>query len=273
MGADLLAKMAPAIERLPWPTAAAITDLGQRSYELALDEVDSFRGDPIVYRNALLTLQKSDCQPLAYAGVAYVLIHASAEKDGTYTAEGLEEAMSWLEKAQAVNPDMVEINFIEALVYIYGRELENARLVLDYLHDQEMAYYRLMTAEVSFAQVAGDLEALEYWVEKAQAAAQNVPQRLRLLSKLADAYMNAGAAEKAIEQFRKAIHFDKENGDLWHKLAVIYWRQENYEEAQRCNQQVLRLEPNLVAAQKMAQALKQKLDQGSTLGRLFGRSS
>ncbi len=272
MGSELLEKMLPAIERIPWPNNPAISELGLRSYEIALDEVDGFRGDPAVYRSALMTLQKSDCQPLAFAGVAYVVLHAAAEKDGSYVEEGLEECMAWLEKAQAIAPDLVEINFIEALVYVYGREHENARLVLDYLQENSEPYYRVMAAEVSYAHAVGDLEALEHWVEQASVHAANVPQRLRLLSKIADAYTAAGQTDKAIEQFRKAIHFDKANAELWHKLAVIYWRQENFEEAQRCNQQVLRLEPQMPAAQKMAQALKQKLDQGGgVLGKLFGR--
>ena len=272
MGSELLEKMLPAIERIAWPTQTAINEVGQRSYEIALDEVDGFRGDPTTYRKALMTLQKSDCRPLALAGVAYVILHASAEKDGSYTPEGLEECMSWLEQAQAINPDLVEINFIEALVYVYGREYDNARLVLDYLQEHSEPYYRVMTAEVSYAQAVGDLEALEHWVAQATLHANNVPQKLRLLAKIADAYVAAGAVDKGIEQFRKAIHFDRENGELWHKLAVIYWRQENFEEAQRCNQQVLRLAPDMPAAQKMAQALKQKLDQGGgVLGKLFGR--
>lgn len=276
MGSDLLSKLIPAIEQMEWSSNNEINEIAIRAYDIALDEVDGYRGDPKPLQKALRSLQTGNCRPLAYAGIAYILIAASEEKDGNYAAEGLAEAMKWLEKAQEIIPDSLNINFIEALVYIYSNRLDDARLILDYLQGQtDIPHYRLAVTEAILAQREGDLQALNYWTEVAEQAATNVPQRLRLIGRIADAYMDAENYDQALEHYKKAIHFDRENPILWHKVSLIYWRQENYEEAQRFNQQVLKLDATIKPAQKMAAALKEKLgddNSGNALSRLFKRS-
>jgi tetratricopeptide (TPR) repeat protein len=220
----------------------------------------------------LEVLRGCESKPLAYAGVAYTLLAAAIEKDGSYAPEGLEAAMGWLEQAQGVAPDEILINFIEALVYIYGEELDNARLVLDYLLERdETKYYRLLVAEAMYWQKVGDLEQMAYWYDVAGAEAVNVPQRLRLVSRMADAYLAAEDYERAEAEFKKAIHFDGNNPMLWHRLSLIYWRQEKWEEAQRWNERVMKSGVKIEAAAKMAAALKEKLDQGGFMSKLFGR--
>lgn len=272
MGADLLQKIIPAIENMNWPSQPQIHDAGKRAYEIALDHVDSFRSDPRVLAKALEILQGSESRPLALAGVAYTLVAASAEKEGAYDSEGLRNAMMWLEDAQAVAPDEIEINFIEALVYIYDGQLDNARLVLDYLLEQNIhRYYRLLVAEATYWHQVGDLEQMAYWYEVAGNEAVNVPQRLRLVSRMAEAYLVAEDYEKAEVEFKKAIHFDNNNPMLWHRLSLIYWRQEKWEEAQVWNERVIKSGAKIGAAVKMSEALKEKLDQGGFMNKLFGR--
>ncbi|MCB0033724.1 MAG: tetratricopeptide repeat protein [Anaerolineales bacterium] len=276
MGSDLVAKLIPYIERMEWPSNQQINEVGIRAFDIALDEVDSYRNDPKPLQKALLSLQTGGCEPLCYAGIAYTLVAASEEKEGTYAQEGLDEAMKWLEKAQAITPDVIDINFIEALVYVYSDRFEDARLVLDYLQEQSTTdNYRLLVTESILSYRIKDLEGLTYWTDLAGQAAANVPQRLRLIGRVADAFLEAEDYDNALEQYKKAIHFDKDNPALWHKVSLIHWRLENYEEAQRYNQQVLKLDPRIKAAQKMSAALKEKLGQddegGNALSRLFKR--
>lgn len=276
MGADLLAKLLPAVGKMKWPSNDEITEMGIRAYDICLDEVDGYRGDPRDLQRALKSIQSGNCRPLALAGIAYVVLAASEEKDGSYAPEGLQETMKWLERAQEIRPDLVEINFIEALVYVYSDRMDDARLILNYLHDQQdIPTYRLMQAETIYCYHAGEIDDLEYWTEQAQLAADNVPQKLRLIGRVADAHLNAGNVEAALEHYKKAIHFDRDNPVLWHKVSLIHWKEENYEEAARYNKQVLKLDPKSGPARKLAQALKEKLDEdsgGGPLSRLFGRS-
>lgn len=273
MGAELLSKMLPAVEKMNWTSKTAITEIGLKSYEVALEHVDSYKGDARVFRSALDVLQGCESRQLALAGVAYMLLAASEEKDGSYAPNGIEAAMHWLEKAQEVDPEALEVNFIEAYVYLYANQLENARMVLDYLHEQSTHFYRLIVAEAMYWQRVGELEEMAHWYEEAGKEAVTTPQKLRLYAKMADAYRVAGQLDKAVETYKKAIHFDKENAQLWHSLSLVYWKQENFEEAQRCNQQVLKLGADIPAAKKMAEELKKKLDQkgGGIMGKLFGR--
>jgi tetratricopeptide (TPR) repeat protein len=272
MGAELLKKIIPAVEKMDWPSQPQIHEPGKRAYEIALDQVDSFKSDARVLAKALEILQGCESKPLGLAGVAYTLIAASAEKDDSYASTGLRQAMMWLEDAQAVAPDEIEINFIEALVYIYGDQMDNARLVLDYLLEQDVhRYYRLLVAEATYWHRLGDLEQMAHWYDLAGNEAVNVPQRLRLVGRMADAYLAAGDYEKAEVEFKKAIHFDGNNPVLWHRLSLIYWRQEKWEEAQRWNAQVIKAGAKIPAAVKMSEALKEKLDQGGFMNKLFGR--
>lgn len=274
MGADLLKKIIPAVEKMNWPSQPQIHERGKQAYEIALDHVDTFRNDPRVLAKALEILQGCESKPLALAGVAYTLIAASAEKekDGVYAGEGLRNAMMWLEDAQAVAPDEIEINFIEALIYIYSDQMDNARLVLDYLLEQDVhRYYRLLVAEATYWHRLADLEQMAYWYDVAGNEAVNVPQKLRLISRMADAYLAAEDLEKAEAEFKKAIHFDSNNPLLWHRLSLIYWRQEKWEEAQRWNEKVIKSGAKISSAVKMSEALKEKLDQGGFMNKLFGR--
>ena len=272
MGADLLQKIIPAINNMNWPSQPQINEKNKRAYEIALDHVDTFRNDPRVLAKALEILQGCESHPLALAGVAYTLIAASAENDGDYASEGLDEAMDWLEKAQTSAPDEISINFIEALVYIHSDQMDNARLVLDYLLAQDThGYYRLLVAEATYWHHLGDLEQMAHWYDTAGNEAVNVPQRLRLIGRMADAYLAAGDYDRAEVEFKKAIHFDGDNPMLWHRLSLIYWRQENWEEAQRWNEKVMRSGLKIGAAAKMSEALKEKLDQGGFISKLFGR--
>jgi hypothetical protein len=66
--------------------------------------------------------------------------------------------------------------------------------------------------------------------------------------------------------YKEALHFNKEKPELWHSVSVIYWQLEDYDEAGRANKQALRF-GDLPAAEKMAEALKQKQGNSGLLSR------
>jgi tetratricopeptide (TPR) repeat protein len=271
MGKVLVEKMLPVLGVTKWPESEEATQLGRQAYFVGLDKVEEFADDPKTLTSALRTFQSGESRPYAYAGVAYSLIRASVERDGTYATEGLDASLSWLEKAQELAPDLLEINMIEAFIYIYGGRFDDARIILDYLEAIDATDYHVLMAEAAYWSQQKKLKETVMWLEKAIAAADTVPRKLRLRVKLGDTYLSYGTDEKALEVYREAVHFAKENPRLWHKMSIANWRLEDYDEAARCNKRALALREDYPEALKMQESLKEKQDTGGLTRRLFGR--
>lgn len=271
MGQRLVERLSPVLEKLQWAGAETATEQGRRTYWLSLDQIDSFRGDDAQSLVAALRmLQTAASLPFAYAGIAYALVAASREENGRYYQTGLDTAMKWLEQAQHLAPDEVDINMIEALIYTYSGRLADARLILDYLHQNTpLQSYYLNLAEAAYWQERNDLEQTLQWLERTEQTAANVPQRLRLKAKRADCYMEFRQVKKAIEVYREAIHFDSNNAWLWHSLSLAYMENNDIKNAKEANEKTLQLR-DFPAAREVESALKRKLG-SDLLGRLFRR--
>jgi tetratricopeptide (TPR) repeat protein len=272
MGKKLVQKLLPGLQKLQLPAEMKPTAQGQRAYEIGLEAVDSYKGDPKVLVDALGTFRSGQSRPFTCAGIAYVLVAASRESDGSYFPKGLEAAMHWLEKAQETEPDNNLINMIEALIYSYSGRFDDARLVLDYLHQQGPDHYYLNVAEMVLAQQQGEVELAGLWYGKAIQAAINVPQKLRLQTRMGDFYLAQNVLDKALVMFKEAAHFDKDNYQIWHKISLAFYLQNDWEEALRYNQRVLRMN-DYPPARQLEAKLQEQLnpDSGSVLGKLFGR--
>lgn len=272
MGERLVAQMLPTLRKLKLSDNAEATMAGFKAFEVGRDKVDAYRGDPKALGEALRIFQTADSLPYQYAGIAYTLIAASEKRDaeGQYDQTGLDAAMEWLEKAQELAPDLTDINVIEPFIYIYGDRFDDARLVLDYLHQYESNNYYLCRAEVALWQRKGDLEQAIEWSRRAIDAAATIPQRLRMRNIVADLYLEKGDVDHALQTYREALHFNPENAWLYHKVSVIHLQQGALEEAAQFNARALELEPDLEEALELRQALSQK-SEGTTgiLGRLF----
>jgi tetratricopeptide (TPR) repeat protein len=255
MGKQLLSQLLPALEQLEWTGAPAATAAGYTVYEVAVDQVDGFHGDPKALAAAIRTLRTSESNPYAFAGVAYVLLAASREIDGSYDPTGLDVALTWLERAQETAPDVVDINVIEPLLYIAGGRLEDAQIVLNYLIDQAPGNFYVRRAAMLFWQRQGDLQEAMAWNRKASEAAQTTPQRVRLKISAAELLEEAGNTGEAADAYREAFHFAPENPWLAHKASALYFELGNVEEATQFNERALKLDPSLVEAQQLRQQM------------------
>lgn len=269
MGAELVQKLLTTLAAAEWPETPIATAHGFQTYKVGLEKAMAFKGDPKDLAAALHTFRSGDSRPYAMAGAAYVLVKAARQKDGAYDPAGLDAAMSWLEQAQEMEPDKIAINMIEALIYAYHGRFDDARLVLDYLTQQESENQYLFLAEIAYWQQRGEVNEAVKWFQKAIENAVTVPERLQLRHQLGDYFMDTNHLDKALEVFQESIHFDRDNAGLWHKMSVIYWRKEEFEEAARCNQRALRIQ-DAPALRQMEKALKKKLDKGGLMGKLFG---
>ena len=270
MGEKLLQQMIPYLEKANWPGESTATPQGREAYIIGLDKVETYTGDPKTLAEAVRVFQSGDSLPYAYAGAAYVLVSASRERDGSYVLTGLDAAMDWLEKAQGLELDMVDINMIEAFVYVHNGRSEDARLVIDYLMDLEPRNYHIRLANVAYWVQQKDLPHIEEAIEAAVKTAVNPPQKIRLTNQLGDIYMQFGELDKALAAYKENVHFNPKSPLLWHKISVVYWQMDNIEEAERANQQSLRV-GNLPAAQKMVEQIKKRKKESGRFGGLFGR--
>lgn len=273
MGKELVQKMLPVLRATRWPENTEATQLGRKAYLVGLEKVDEFTDDAKILTSAMRTFQSGQSRPYALAGVAYTLVKISGEKDGSYTREGLDAALRWLEEAQDLAPDLLEINMIEAFIYIYSGRFDDARIILDYLEAIDPNDYYVLTAEAAFWFQQKKLDETIRWINKAINEADTVPRKLRLKVRLGDCYLSFGKNEEAISVYREAVHFAKENPILWHKLSLAYWRIEDYDEAARYNSRALSLREDFPEALRMQDALRDKKDTGGLAGRLFGRRS
>ena len=272
MGKQLVDQMLPAIRKMKWPEQNYASELGRVAFMDCVEKAESFRGDPKILASALRTALTGKSLPYCYAGVAYTLMVAAKERDGTYAPEGLDSAMNWLEQAQDLEPDLLEVNTIEALVYVYAGRLDDARLVLDYLAPDSGNDYLFATAEAAYWSRQGDVGKAVQWFETASERAVTVPQRLRAQRRLADAYHRFGILNEAVKAYRDAYHFDQSNPEVPHNLSIVFYKLEDFDEALRYNEMALKLDPGFIGAQKMNEALKKKKRETGRLGRLFGRN-
>jgi tetratricopeptide (TPR) repeat protein len=270
MGEVLVQKMLPAINKMDWPDSPEASELGRRVFEVGLDQADGYQTDPNVLSAALRTFQTSDSRPYAFAGVAFTLLKAAREKDGSYAQVGLDAALEWLEKAQELAPDIFEINMVEPFVYIYYGRFEDARLVLNYLESIDKDQYYILRAEIAYWQEQGKLDEAIHWYSRAVEAAETVPQKLRVKRELGDCYYRFKRYEEAVEVYKEVVPLATDDAALWHTMSLAYWRLGNYEDAAHCNRRALQIQGDLPGALKMQEALKDKLDSRGLSKRLFG---
>jgi tetratricopeptide (TPR) repeat protein len=269
MGEQLIKQLTPHLAKMGWPTHKTATAQGRAAYEVGLDKLDSYTGDPKTLAEAIRIFRSGESLPYAYAGVAYALVVGAREADGSYAALGLETAMTWLEKAQELEPDLVDVNVIEALVYVYDGRFADARLVLDYLHAQEPYNFRLHLVEAAYWERQKDWPAAVKAVEEAMKTAVTTPQRLRLRNQLSNFYLESGRLDEALQIYKEQIHLDPQNPLWWYKAALAYWQMDNLVEADRANQQALRL-GNLPEAVALADQMKtRRRRETGLLGGLF----
>lgn len=270
MNDPLLNQLVQMVNNANWPASQRTGMQTRRIYERGLDEVNAFSGDPRSYANALGIFQRTDSCPYAYAGIAYTLAHASWLNDKV-DAQGITEAIHWLEKAQEWEADRIEINFIEAFIYIISKDLQNGRAVLDYLGRQNPQYYHYCLMEMLYHRYGNRLSGHNTWFEKALNAAQTPPQQAYACALAGNYYLKLGRYDQSIGLFKEVVKIKPDDAWAWHNMSVMLMSMDNYDDASLCNQKALSI-MDFGAARSVEQRLeKYKKMGGSRLGRLFKR--
>jgi tetratricopeptide (TPR) repeat protein len=239
----------------------------RRAYEAGLDVINMYRGDPSVFVEGLRRFQASRSCSYAQAGVAYTLAVASFAGSQTPDRRGLQNAMQWLERSQNYEPDRSEINFIEAVIYLNGKQFDKARMVLDYLTNQDPQNYYLIITEMEYWDQRGDEQKYFQWADKGLEAANQKGRQIFVMNSLAGFYLSKGDFEKSINVYLNLAELDPDDPWLWHNLSVMYVELEMFKEANQCNKQALSI-MDFGAAREIEQVIKKNR---SGISRLFGR--
>ena len=258
------------VRQMQWPVAQRTSMQTRRIYERGLDEINAFSGDPVVYGNALNLFRQSDSCAYAYAGVAYTLAHVSW-LNRKVDATGINEAMVWLEKAQEWERDRIEINFIEAFIYIISGELDNGRIILDHLGRQNAQYFHYCAMELLYWDYRQKGSNFRSWFEKALNHAGNPMQQAHVFSTAGSHFLHSGQFKQSIKLYKEVVKLKPDDAWAWHNMSVMLVKMDDYSNASLCNQKALSI-MDFGAARRTEQEIQEykKMSSGR-LGRLFGR--
>lgn len=265
----LVGELEKIIEQAQWPMEHQMTMKSRRIYEEGLDIVNSYRGHPAVFLDGLNAFQATRSTPYAYAGIAFTLtVAASGEDTSKAIKQGLEKAMHWLEKSQYLEPDRLEINFIEATIYMYGKDLRNSRVVLDYLNQQDSRnnYYVCLT-EMNYWRKRGLKQQYFQWFQQAMKTADNNRRQAFVLNSLANFYLENRMYEKSIKAFQKVVKLDPNDPWAWHNMSLMFLDMKQLKEAGQCNKVALSI-MDFGAARQIEQEIKKNR---GIFGRLFSK--
>jgi tetratricopeptide (TPR) repeat protein len=178
---------------------------------------------------------------------------------------GFEEALRWLEKAQEWEPNLVEINFIEAVLYINSGQMENGRLILDHLVREGPDNYYLCMTEMNYWSRQKNFDKYVSWLQKANKLADTKLRQARTLSTLANLYFDQGQLDHSIKTYRDVVKLTPDDAWAWHNMSYMFLKMQKLKEAELCNQRALEI-MDFGAARDIQEKIKQ--NKGG-LSRLF----
>jgi tetratricopeptide (TPR) repeat protein len=261
MGHELLEQVIDVVNRTQWPDVPFINAKSQQIYEAGMDILNLYRGHPQVLLDALKTFYQTGAQPYAYAGVAGVLISASYSHDEIYDAQGLAEAQRWLEGAQSIVGDRVEINVLEALLYLNLKQFENARLVLDHFQHENYEHFLIALTEMHYWARKRDIQQLYEWYRRAAVLATTKPRKIVITSALAGCYLTNRCFPQALQAYKLLAQLDPQDPWLWHNASIAHFHLQQYRDAEKCNKKALEF-MDFKAARDMEQLIKKKRPAG-----------
>ena len=245
--------------QIEWPSNREILPGSRDIYERGLDLLNTYRGYPEVLVEALRVFHSTNVLPYALAGLSATLSLSSYISDNNFEAMGLQEALRWLKLAQSMTPDHLEINCLEASIFIQARQLDKARQVLDTLgkDPQSSKYFFFCTGEFFYWSRLGNLLKVQSWRDKAQAAARNSMQEYFVRHMFADFYLTNNLYLDYIKAAQELTRISPGDPWLWHNLSIVHLRLKQFPEAEFCNQRALSL-LNFGAAQEIRELIRRR---------------
>jgi len=255
MSNQLVTQIIDFVNHVNWPTLGSITPQSQRIYEQGLDRLMLYRGDPKVLLAALKIFSETNSLPYAYAGVAATLMSASYDHGDVYDQTGLALARIWLEKAQSYEAHRLEINCLEADLYVREKQYSHARLILDYFQQNRLQSFQVCRIEMEYWSGVRNLAEVERWFERSMQCALTPAHQTDALHHIAGCYLRNQNLPKALAFYKKIEKLSPQDPWLWHNMSIIYFRLKRYDKARRYNQKALSL-MEFLAARNVEKDLK-----------------
>jgi tetratricopeptide (TPR) repeat protein len=229
-------------KQIEMPTSKTITEEGRELFERGCDTLLMYRGHPDTLMQALRLFLASDTRPYVLTGMALILDHASYISGGKYEPDGIRIALQRLAEAQDIAPFRFEINIIEPGIYGNLNDIERMREQLDTLRSNSEARtsFRYAITEMWYWEKKNDLSMVVRWNETAFKNAANNVQRLFALNALAGIYLRKDYNEEALELYHEVVKINPGDPWAWHNMSIIYFEQQDYTNAGKCNDRALR---------------------------------
>ncbi|MBN9390095.1 MAG: hypothetical protein J0I20_18855 [Chloroflexi bacterium] len=259
MSADQFNYILQLAHQIEWPPNREILPGSRAIYERGLDILNTYRGHPEVLVESLRIFHSTNVLPYALAGLSATLSLSSYISGTDFEPVGTQEALRWLKMAQSMAPNLLEINFHEAVLYVRARQLDNARRVLDNLgkDPQSARYFFFCIAEFVYWDCQGNLPKVQFWRDKALAAASNSMQEYFVRHLFTAFYFNNGFYLDYIKAAQELIQVSPGDPWLWHNLSLAHFRLQQFPEAEYCNQKALSL-LDFQPAQEMREQLRRR---------------
>ena len=257
----LVADLLEVIAKARWPGTHRTNGSIRAQYAQGLDMVNAFRGDPQIYVHALSQFQAIDSCAYAYAGIAYTLTKVSTQGENQIDPTGYNAALEWLEKAQEWEPNQLEINFIEAVLYIRSGQMENGRLILDHIAPAEPDNYYFCLTEMSYWRRLKRREKEMQWLKQTYEFATSSARQIYVINTLAAYRMKEGDFTSAIKHYHQVVKINPQDAMAWHNMSYMFLELGNVENAGMCNEKALGI-MDFHAAREVGKLIQEKKPKG-----------
>jgi tetratricopeptide (TPR) repeat protein len=160
-------------------------------------------------------------------------------------------------KAQDIVDNRVEINIIEADLYIAMNRLEDARAILDVLQEEDYIDCDIARSEMRYWEKKKEIKRVAEWYKKAHGLARSEPEQFSLLNHVAGVYFMGKMYPQALKAYQAIVNKDPTDHWAWHNMSVIHLRSDDLKQAAVCNDHALKL-MDFGAAQKVRETIKKR---------------
>jgi tetratricopeptide (TPR) repeat protein len=210
------------------PTGLKAEDFYQKGKILC----DNYRGDTILLQEALtyfkkaIELNKDFVQ--AYTKIGVIMVNLSYLKGDEYDKESVKEAISWVEKAKEINPNLPDIYYVMARI--------------------DFAFNRYDTAEGEIKkaiELDGNNSDFYYWLGRIYSVKKDYDKAIEAFNKavilepnsagnydiLGLLYNDLKDYTKSIQMFKKALELESDSPWLWNNYSLPLIGLGRYDEA------------------------------------------
>ncbi|HIM50560.1 MAG TPA: tetratricopeptide repeat protein [Acidobacteria bacterium] len=188
----------------------------------------------------------------AHRTLGFVFAARAGARSGP-AQDDVDRAVDHLERARDQLTADAGLSLTLGRLYVTTQQSAKAIEVLNELLDAEPRFTEALVLLGQAHETQGD------WVEAAAAyerAVTRSPRRTRYRRQLANALLNAGQPDRALEVVRELVRVRPDDAGGWYSLSELELELENYDEAEAAAQRLVEIEPdNLRGAYMLSRVL------------------